>query len=181
MTDITLNAGKDPETGRFTTGNRFWQVRSTHGRHPIFDAADKLEDAISQYFEWNESNPLYEGKLVSFQGVSVVEQVPKMRAMTIAAMCMFIGIDPVTWFEWRKSRPDFSKVIAWAEQTIYRQKFEGASADLLNANIIARDLGLADKKELSGPDGGPIRTISDTMTPQEAAEAYAATLAADKG
>lgn len=35
--------------------------------------------------------------------------------------------------------------------------------------------------EVSGPDGGPIKTITETMTPQEAAEAYAATLAADKG
>lgn len=145
-----LIAGKDPATGRFTTGNRFWEARSSHGRNPKFETAEMLEDAISQYFEWNEANPLYEGKLVSFQGMSVVEQVPKMRAMTIAAMCMYIGVDPVTWFEWRKSRPDFSNVMAWAEQTIYRQKFEGASADLLNANIIARDLGLADKKEVTG-------------------------------
>jgi len=35
---------------------------------------------------------------------------------------------------------------------IYRQKFEGASADMLNPNIIARDLGLADKKDLSSTD-----------------------------
>ena len=150
-----LIAGKDPATGRFTTGNRFWEARSSHGRNPKFETADMLEDAIGQYFEWNEANPLYEGKLVSFQGVSVVEQVPKMRAMTIAAMCMYIGVDPVTWFEWRKSRSDFSNVMAWAEQTIYRQKFEGASADLLNANIIARDLGLADKKDVT-TDGKPL-------------------------
>ena len=81
-----------------------------------------------------------------------------MRAMTVAALCMFIGVVHDTWIEWRKNRADFSEVIAWAESVIYRQKFEGASADLLNANIIARDLGLADKKELSSPDG--------TMTPK---------------
>nr|WP_261640834.1 DNA-packaging protein [Erwinia mallotivora] len=35
-----------------------------------------------------------------------------------------------------------------AEQIIYNQKFTGAAADLLNANIIARELGLADKREV---------------------------------
>ena len=33
------------------------------------------------------------------------------------------------------------------------QKFAGAAADLLNANIIARDLGLADKQDLTNSDG----------------------------
>lgn len=36
------------------------------------------------------------------------------------------------------------------EEIIRTQKFEGASADLLNPNIIARDLGLAEKQEHSG-------------------------------
>lgn len=39
---------------------------------------------------------------------------------------------------------------------IRHQKFTGAAADLLNPMIISRDLGLADKSELSGPDGGPM-------------------------
>lgn len=34
---------------------------------------------------------------------------------------------------------------------------------------------------LSDPNGGPIQTITNEMTPQEAAEAYAATLHRDKG
>jgi len=37
-------------------------------------------------------------------------------------------------------------------------------------------LGRVLPTELSGPGGGPIRVISTTMTPQEAAEAYAHTL-----
>ncbi|EOI7007498.1 terminase small subunit [Salmonella enterica subsp. enterica serovar Kentucky] len=34
---------------------------------------------------------------------------------------------------------DFCGVTTRAEQVIYDQKFSGAAADLLNANIIARD------------------------------------------
>ncbi len=39
------------------------------------------------------------------------------------------------------------------DNVIRSQKFAGAAADLLNANIIARDLGLKDQKELSGNVG----------------------------
>ncbi len=41
---------------------------------------------------------------------------------------------------------------------IFVQKFEGAAADLLNANIISRELGLADRQEHTGKDGGAIET-----------------------
>jgi hypothetical protein len=177
----TLPAGKDPATGRFTTGNRWWEARSSHGRKPIFDNANDLLSACLEYFEWNEANPLHEAKLTSFQGQNTIEPVPKMRAMTLHGLCMFLDITRETWNEWRKSRPDFSDVITQVEDAIFRQKFEGASADLLNPNIIARDLGLADKKDLSSSDGTMTpRAVTVNMTPQEAAEAYAASLDPDQ-
>lgn len=67
-----------------------------------------------------------------------------MRAMTLSGLCLFLNITRETWGQWRKL-DDFSDVITQAEEVIYSQKFAGAAADLLNANIIARDLGLADK------------------------------------
>lgn len=103
-----------------------------------------------------EQNPLYEDKLVTFQGSATHEPVAKMRAMTIAGLCLFLDVSFETWTEWRRSRPDLSDVISRAEAIIYQQKFSGAAADLLNANIIARDLGLADKSELTGKDGGAL-------------------------
>ena len=169
------------EDGKFLPGNRFWEARSSHGANPKFAGPDDLWRACSEYCEWNASNPLFEVKAFAYEGVVTQEPIPKMRAMTIGAMCIFLDIAEQTWREWRSSRPDLSAVITRAEAIIYAQKFEGASADLLNANIIARDLGLADKKELSGPNGGAIRTITDAMTPQEAAEAYAGTIDANQG
>ena len=62
----------------------------------------------------------------------------------------------------KKQGKDFSKVIRDIKDIIEVQKFEGASAGLLNANIIARDLGLADTKQLTGADGGAIKTESTT-------------------
>jgi hypothetical protein len=159
-------------------GNRFWEMRSSHGRKPIFASADDLRGACLEYLEWVEENPLWEDKVTSFQGVNTHEPVAKMRAMTIGGLCIFLDIDRTTWAEYGK-KEDFSPVVREIEEIIRDQKFAGAAADLLNANIIARDLGLADKSELTGKDGGPIETVD--ATPTEVARRIAFALMAGKG
>lgn len=141
-------------------GNRFWEARTKHGRDKLFASSDALWEACCEYFEWVEENPLWENKVAQFQGGVVDMPVAKMRAMTIAGLCLFLDINRGTWNEWRKV-DDFSEVITRAEEVIYSQKFAGAAADLLNANIIARDLGLKESSshEHTSPDGsmGPSR------------------------
>lgn len=139
-------------------GNRFWEARSSHGRKPIFGSAEELWDACVEYFRWVEDNPLWESKLFAYQGEISEGVAPKMRAMTISGLCLFLDIDRSTWTAW-KTVDDFSAVVSRAEEVIYSQKFAGAAADLLNSNIIARDLGLKDAttSEHSGPGGGPIQ------------------------
>ena len=151
---------KDPLTGQFLNGNEFWKARSSHGRHPKFKTTEELEDACLQYFEWNRDNPLYEIKAYPYKGTVVKEALPKKRAMSLSALLRFIDISHEQWRLWRKGdRPDLIGVIQWAERAIYDQKFEGAAADMLNSNIIARDLGLTEKQahELSSKDGQPIQ------------------------
>lgn len=140
-------------------GNQFWKARSSHGRNPIFASADELWSACCEYFEWVEDNPLWEDKLVTFQGTATHEPVAKMRAMTLEGLCIFLDIGRQTWADYR-GRKDFSEVATRVEEIVRTQKFQGAAADLLNPNIIARDLGLADKSELSGPEGGPVQTVT---------------------
>ena len=127
-------------------------MRSRHGRKPVFDGPDKLEEACLDYFEWVEANPLYEDKIGFYEGDAIHTPAAKMRAMTLGGLCIFIDILIDTWIDWRKNREDLSHVIKWAENIIKIQKFEGASAGLLNANIIARDLGLGDKTEIQALD-----------------------------
>lgn len=148
---------RDPSTGHFLPGNKFWLARSSHGPKPKFTNPDDLWDACVEYFEWNAANPLYEAKAFAYEGCVTVEYMPLMRAMTIEGLCLFLDIDVTTWRGWRENRTDLIPVITRAETVIRKQKFEGASANLLNANIIARDLGLADKSELTGKDGSAIK------------------------
>jgi len=129
-------------------GNQFWKARSSHGRRPIFANPDALWSAAVEYFEWVEKNPLKEAQAFAYQGKVTIKDLPKMRAMTIAGLCLFLDISRDTFAEYRE-REGFSGVTTRIDDVIRTQKFEGASAGLLNPNIIARDLGLAEKSEVS--------------------------------
>ena len=139
-------------------GNRFWEARAKHGRDLIFTSSDILWAACCEYFVWADDNPLYETKAFAFQGIVTQESIPKMRAMTIDGLCLFLDISTDTW-KLYTNREDFIGVTCKAENVIRSQKFSGAAADLLNANIIARDLGLTDKKEVNGDILNPLTEI----------------------
>ncbi len=145
-------AGKEPVENnskhtQFRPGNQFWKARSSHGRNVIYSDPNDLVDAASQYFEWVHQNPLHEYKPMVVQNEVEMVAIPKLRAMTIESCAMFCGMGGSTWAEYRK-KPDFSEVIQEIEKIIRDQKLTGASAGLLNANIIARDLKLKDTSEV---------------------------------
>ena len=136
-------------------GNQFWKVRSKHGREKTFKSAQHLWDSACEYFDWVEANPLEEEKLFSFQGEVIKGTVSKMRAMTIEGLCLFLGVNSKYLAQFDRDLDkstaegkEFSNVITDIRETIKHQKFVGAAADLLNPNIIARDLGLKDEKRL---------------------------------
>lgn len=147
-------------------GNQFWKLRSKHGRDKLFATPELLWEAACEYFQWCEENPLKETKAFAFQGVVTTEELPKMRAMTLSQLCFYLNCNEAYFRQFKtddtQGAKDFSTVINDIEQTIYNQKFQGASADLLNANIISRDLGLADKQEIKSDSVIQVFKIGDT-------------------
>lgn len=141
-------------------GNQFWKARTKHGRDKLFASAELLWEACEEYFQWVEDNPLMEEKGFAFQGIVTKEKFSKMRAMTIDGICLFLDIAQQTWFRW-KTEKDFSDVITRAESVIRSQKFAGAAADLLNPNIIARDLGLKDTTHNEHSGSIDLNALSD--------------------
>lgn len=135
------NLCEDPEFK-----NYFWQVKYRFGRPPMFETPEALWAAAVEWFRWMEENPLYEEKVFHHKGMITRTKVPKMRAMTVDAFCLFLDCSFQNWFEYKR-KPEFSEVTQRIEKIIRSQKFTGAAADLLNPNIIARDLGLVDKTE----------------------------------
>lgn len=51
---------------------------------------------------------------------------------------------------YKGDNPEWSLIIARIEDVIHSQKLEGAAVGQYNHNIITRDLGLAEKSEVSG-------------------------------
>lgn len=129
-------------------GNQFWKLRSKHGRDKLFESPELMWEAACEYFEWCEENPLIE---IDFKGKDADEvRLPKMRAFTIQGLCRYLHCN-TTYFRTFKSQckdVDFNSVIVRIEETLFEQKFTGAAAGFLKENIIARDLGLADKKDV---------------------------------
>lgn len=134
-------------------GNQFWMNRAKHGRDKLFATPELLWAAACEYFNYIKENPLYETKVFNYQGTIVREDVPIMRAMTMRELCFYLNTNESYFRNFKANLPDddkdFSTVIEDIETIVYTQKFQGAAGNLLNANIISRDLGLADKKDIS--------------------------------
>src|SRR6185295_4467115 len=134
-------------------GNRFWELRSKHGRDKLFESPKMLWEACCEYFKWCAENPLYESKAFAYQGEITTAEIPKMRAMTLSGLCFYLNCNEAYFRTFKSQLPvdeqDFNTVISEIESVIYNQKFQGAAADLLNANIIARDLGLSEKTDFT--------------------------------
>lgn len=119
---------------------------------PFKFTPETLELAWQQYFAWCDENPWYKHEQTKGGGLI---KVPTPRPYTEAGFCAFhdLGINYVKQlWEAVKDRGDeeskeFSSVITRARAKCYAQKFEGAAVGAFNGNIIARDLGLADKTE----------------------------------
>ena len=132
-----------------TVSNEFWKLRSKHGRDKIFKSPKILQEAVDEYFQATSERSVTEQHWVGKDGDEVVKHhyVP----FTIQGLCNFLDISFQTWENYKNKEgyEDYFDVITRAEQIIYQQKFEGPATGFYNPNIIARDLGLVDKKDLT--------------------------------
>lgn len=146
-----LTGAKDnPTYSDLLKSQRFWEAKSTFGRNPTFKTPEDLANACLQYFVWVEDHPFYEFKVVGTSyGETITENIPKKRPMTQASLCLFLDISQVSWLNYRDKSPDFLRVVEMAMDVIKEQKFSGAAAGFFNTNIICRDLGLVDKKDVT--------------------------------
>lgn len=129
--------------------NQWWKLRAKHGRDKIFENPEMLWQSCVEYFEatdkrkWNKIE--YKGN--PLRKVSIPTDTP----YTLSGLYIFLDIGQSTWSDYKNKEDykDFSVVIKKVEDIIYTQKFEGATVGAFNPNIIARDLGLIEKKEVS--------------------------------
>lgn len=142
-------------------GNQFWKLRSKHGRDLIFSSPELLWEAATEYFEWCDEHPWvkveqrkgniiipkgYDGDLADMLNPTV--ELPTARPYTIQGLCLYLSCDDELLDNYG-AKEDFSEVVTRIRTIIYTQKYEGAAVGAFNASIIARDLGLVDKSDLT--------------------------------
>ena len=151
-------------------GNRFWELRTSHGRKPIemFQDAELLKNSCFEYFEktssrreWDEQN--WVGK----DGDEVTKN--KVTPFSIKGLCVFLDITFQTWQNHKEAgndknatalQKDIFDIITRVEEIIETQQFEGAVTGHFQANIIARKLGLSDKSEVSVHTEQPLFNVN---------------------
>lgn len=147
----------------FQKGNEYYLIRSKDGRDTTY-TPESLLDKANQYFQWCIDNPLKE-QVIQKRKISRDEEaiekhtIEKLRPFTIQGFCIYAGIVEKTFWNYSK-RNEFLQVTTRIRDVIENQQFEGAASGFLNANIIARKLGLTDKKEISGNPDNPLKVIT---------------------
>lgn len=123
-------------------GNSYWKlVKGWKNGMDVSYTPDELWEKACKYFDWVEKHPYKEEKVF---GSGYRTTINKMRPMTQRAFCIFAQISSSTFDNYHANEA-YLGITSRIKDIIYVQKFEGAAADLVNPNIIARELGLAEK------------------------------------
>lgn len=133
--------------GDFKPDNQHWRKRPFMGQKKRFETPDDLLKAALGYFKFCDQNPLTER-----QGDKVIT---KPRAYTWTGLEVYLGVSTLKHYKSNDEYSAFFPVCQYLDKIIRTQKFEYAAAGMFNANIIARDLGLVDKNDITS-DGKPV-------------------------
>lgn len=131
-------------------GNKFWELRSKHGRDKLFATPELLWEAACEYFEWCLENPMMQ---VDFRGKdSDKVELPHPTPMTMNGLCLYLDCSEGYFrsVKCTSDDKDLLAIITRIEKITFEQQYKGAAAGFYNANIISRALGMVDKKEVEG-------------------------------
>jgi hypothetical protein len=134
--------------GMGVPGNQYWKQRSKHGRDKLFESPELLWQAAVEYFELTDSRKWTKADWVGKDAIEVERQTD--TPYTLSGMCLYFDCSRQWWNAFKAAEhTGFLEVIARIENIMHSQKFEGAAVGAFNANIIARDLGLTDKSDIT--------------------------------
>lgn len=132
------------------------------GRPKNIKDPEELLGHFQNYVTEVDENPFLKKEVMKGgPAAGKIIEVPTIRPYTWAGFDSYLFINGIlAKLEDYKANKEnrytaFADVLAWIGKAMYAQKFDGASVGAFNANIIARDLGLAEK------------TVNDSTVKQE--------------
>jgi len=141
-------------------GNNYWQFAGKKGRDYKYTPEELWEEALG-YFEWI-SNSVWNKKEAIKSGdmAGKLVDIPTTTPMSLKGFCLFADLNFQTFLNYEKDENNkgFIDITTRIRSIIESNQFEGATVGAYNPNIIARVLGLVDKKEIEQ---------KTTMSPEE--------------
>jgi len=143
-----------PKDTRFGVGNNSWWDRMKNGRDKFFATPEALLAEINDYFETASNNPMFQKEeWRTVNGKLKKVSIGLANVFTMEGLCVHLGVSTaylavfaIKLLDSDPMKAEFLKVIDYAKQVIYNQKFTGASSNTFNANLIAYDLGIRNEQ-----------------------------------
>jgi hypothetical protein len=153
-------------------GNKFWELRSKHGRDRLFKTPALLWEAATEYFNHTDSRKWIKKDWVGKDAFEVIRETE--TPYTLSGLCLYLDCDRNYFNQFKrdlnlelKRDKDFYGIISRIEQIMFTQKFEGASVGAFNANIISRELGLVDKQEVENKGTSVMNVVIHPPLPDD--------------
>ena len=132
-------------------GNQYAKGCKTSGAPKSFATKEELRAAFDEYFDWADNTPLFKVDICK-SGLQTGQllNIPVQRPYLIESMCNYLGISLQTFanYESKEQYQEFFEVCAYARSRIYSQNIEYGYIGGFDAGLVARKLGIADKKDM---------------------------------
>lgn len=121
-----------------------------------FQTGEDIRKAFEEYFQWASENAIVKKDFIrGGPAAGKIVDIPTMRPFSIQGFQRFHHLGKDYLDELSNSlngkddleSKDLLHAIDWGRNVIYAQQFEGACVGIFSAGLIARKLGLIDKKE----------------------------------
>jgi len=159
----------------------YLNITSPWNRQKI-KTAEELWSLFMNYTKHSDDNPMVEAKLFNAKDGLRDGELDHIRPYTLEGFLNFVGMHKGTWNEWKKryeEEPFFVDTMIQIESIVEDQMFQGAMGGFFNPSLASRKLGLAERQELTGANGGPIET--EEVTARERVSRRIAGLASRTG
>ena len=132
-------------------GNKYYLLaEKPAGRPKLFKTPDDMWSAFLEYKKHNSENPFYKYEAIkSGKDTGKLVAIPVEKPLTWHGFAIYIGTWPQVLSNYKVAYQEFSEVFTRIDAECYEHKYSGAAANIFNATIIARDLGLKDQTDIN--------------------------------
>jgi hypothetical protein len=137
------------------------------GKNKYIESPEKLLEYFKQYKKFEEDNRLFKREYVGKEGREV--DTPLHYPITMEAFETWLFNNDIiqTLSDYisnkNKAYGDYSAILTHIKKEIFAHNFRGASVQLLNPSLIARQLGIKDQQDVTS-DNKPLESNKTELT-----------------